>query len=243
MSERHLTELYDEAFRLFTSHTDEKEVLYRKIGDRIERLGVSSMLDIGAGNGELAIPLSRKVKTYVAVEHKPEYTEALKKEGLKTVLGTFPCRVSGHFDMVLASHSVPWNRHDSGLFLREVIRKLKTGGVFLLITYDHEDGNWKELLESCFPRLLQKNQGRVAHLKSFLPTFGQCVCRTAIAEVRTRTPEDMRKALAFVYSDGLERKHQEFLGNTQVLEFLGRKHEEGEEYRFSFEHIIFEVYP
>ena len=73
-----MEEQYIKDFETFLKHTDEKEVLYQALAEEIKSNHFSSILDIGAGNGDLSLPLSKLVNRYLAVEQKPKYVQRLK---------------------------------------------------------------------------------------------------------------------------------------------------------------------
>lgn len=243
MGERHLANLYKKSFHFFSSSTNEKGVLIREIGGRIVSLRLSSILDIGAGSGDLAIPLSRMVERYVAIEQRPDYVKTLRNGKLQVVEGVFPCDVSGCFDVVLSSHSISWGREKMELFVREAIKRVAKGGVFLLVTYDNEEGDWARLVQSCFPRSTSRHNGRIEHLKTFLPKCGRCNGEVVETTIKTRSFKDFLEALAFVYSHGLETKYQEFIENRSIPNYLKGNYEKDGRFSFPFKNIIFEVYP
>ena len=112
MKEHRLTEEYTKAFRAFLDHTTEKQDLFAALKRRIEVAGAQSLLDIGAGNGDLAIPLSELVTTYLAIEPKPDFAAKLMANGIKVINSAFPCDFGGTFDAVLASHVIPWETNE-----------------------------------------------------------------------------------------------------------------------------------
>ena len=68
-----MEDIYKNDFEKFLSHTDEKKVLLDEISKEIEKHKTESLLDIGAGNGLLSIPLSKKVESYLAVEPNKKF--------------------------------------------------------------------------------------------------------------------------------------------------------------------------
>ena len=88
-------------------HYNQKEVLLQHISHHIEKIGASSLLDIGAGDGKLAIPLSKKTENYAAIESSHERVDLLRKAGLTVIEGIFPINVGGLYHMVLIVHSLP----------------------------------------------------------------------------------------------------------------------------------------
>ncbi len=104
-------ELYYQGFHDFLACSDEKVIYRDRFSDYVRRHGVSSVLDIGAGNGDVAILLSRQVDDYLAVEHNSDYTRQLEEAGLAVVPRRFPTEISGRYGLVIMSHIIS---HTSG---------------------------------------------------------------------------------------------------------------------------------
>src|SRR5262245_55562927 len=101
-----LTLDYRKAFETFLQSTNEKQEFARILIQQIRDRGVSSLLDIGAGNGELALPLSQQVKRYLAVEPNFAHAAVLRNLCLQVIEKPFPCQIDETFDMVVASHVI-----------------------------------------------------------------------------------------------------------------------------------------
>lgn len=117
MHPHRLSQTYDDAFRAFLNHTDEKRILFGEISQRIAEKNIKSLLDIGAGNGQLSIPLAQLAKRYLAVEARENYVQKLRNAGLEVCHAVFPCIINDRFNMVLASRSTPWRSEDYQPFI------------------------------------------------------------------------------------------------------------------------------
>jgi SAM-dependent methyltransferase len=104
-SNRVMPDSYQSDFEAYLACTDEKEILLREIRRDFHRQKVKTVLDIGAGNGKLSIPLSKEF-SYLAVEKKPEFVKSLTKNGVSVIEGLFPIPIEEKFDAVLISHSL-----------------------------------------------------------------------------------------------------------------------------------------
>jgi SAM-dependent methyltransferase len=238
--ERHLTETYSNSFKKFLNHTDEKKILFEEINKRILENKSDSLLDIGAGNGDLAIPLSKTVEKYVAVERKPDYINKLRGVGLTVIDGLFPCEVGEKFDFILASHSFPWKRESYEPFINTAFKLLHAGGVFLGVTYDDENGDWIGMLDAC--GLEFNKESRLENMEKWLNYFSFFKRDIVTTYVRTESLEDMMGALAFVYSDGSGEKIEKFMGNEKIREYLEeKKYRNKYGYFFPFNHMFLEI--
>jgi len=131
-----LTHVYSKAFAAFLACTDEKLVLLQEIGRDLKHRRVQTVLDIGAGNGDLAIPLSTQVDRYVAIEPKGDYATRLREHDIAVIEQAFPCELGTTFDAVLSSHSLPWKSAVYIPFLSAAWAHVAEKGVLLVITYD-----------------------------------------------------------------------------------------------------------
>ncbi len=86
---------------------NQKETLKKTVLDFVGKHSLRSMLDIGAGFVETAVPYAQAVSRYLAVEQDAEKVEKLRAAGLEVVAGKFPVEISERFDLVLSSHSIP----------------------------------------------------------------------------------------------------------------------------------------
>lgn len=240
--EHHVTATYSDSFKKYLSHTNEKSVLFEEIKRRLEFAKPKTVLDIGAGNGDMAIPLSQGNYEYIALERKPDYVTKLKNAGLKVIDAYFPTDIDKKFDFILSSHSLPWKKENYDPFVLSAINLLNAGGIFLIITYDDESGDWKKLVDECGLPVSVKKESRLKALDKWLPSLGRSYNKTIVKTyVRADTLNDILEALAFVYSDGKEEKIATFLNSDRVKEYLERKYKSSEGYSFPFSHIFLEI--
>lgn len=124
----------------------QKFTLVDNIIRRVEQVGAKSLLDIGAGSTEVALPLSRAVDTYLAVEQEPARAAKLREANLNVVAGRFPVPINQTFDMVLSSHSIPERSLSSyPSFLSEAWKLTNHGGQLLIVTFKGKHGDLARL--------------------------------------------------------------------------------------------------
>lgn len=139
---------YATYFAKFVQHTNEKPVFIEEIINIIRQRQVKSMLDIGAGNGALSIPLARLVPDYVAIESNVNHIALLKDASLSVIPQKFPCPVQGTFDLVLASHVLSYQTLDQREFVNCAFDMVNHRGILLLVTFrSNEKNEWTELIE------------------------------------------------------------------------------------------------
>ena len=229
---------YKNDFEKFLAHTNEKKILLSEIVSEIEKRQVKSMLDIGAGNGLLSIPLSKHVVEYLAVEPTDSFVETLKSAGLETIHGSFPMSIVKRFDMVLTSHSVSFLRDRVEAFVRSAFEHVNESGVLLIVTYSGKEGPWGELI-----RKLDQEQSPIEFIEykellTLVETIGKVDVRKVKTTVETDTLEDMIDALTFIASNGIpELKAQFLMKKEQIVDFLG-SYKKGTGYVFPFLHYF-----
>lgn len=236
-------EEYTRAFHAFLDCTDEKKVFLEKIGEKLRDHNVSSVLDIGAGNGDLAIPLSKLVDTYVAIEPVSQQADILRKAGLTVFESLFPCPINENFDLVLISHSLPWKQEKYQPFLTEAKKLVAANGSILVITYDDSTGDWHKLLVECGLPSKRRITNHVSALIEFLPSLSPRITRTdIITTVASTDLEKVMRALAFVYSDGEPDHFAEFMSSEKVRSYIrDRYHDPLKGFSFPFAHIFLEM--
>jgi len=241
MKEHRLTEDYTRAFRAFLDHTNEKKDLLAVLKRRIEAARAHSLLDIGAGNGDLAVPLSKLVDVYLAVEPKADFVAKLQAGGITTIHAAFPTDINQTFDVVLASHVVPWEEGESETFLRAAWRLLNPKGSFMMITYDEEVSEWGELLQASGLPIDSVGQGHFAGYKTLLASLGNLEVEPITTYVETESLDDMLLALAFVYGDGMPDRAEQFQENPVVQKTLEADYHNDGRYCFPFTHYLLQA--
>jgi SAM-dependent methyltransferase len=234
-----MTNDYKNDFEKFLSHTDEKVILLDEITKEIEKCGAKSLLDIGAGDGQLSIPISKKVTTYLAVEPKKDFVEKLKEANLNVIQGTFPLEVPGIFDFVLSSHSISYDKELYEAFVRKAMNLLNPGGTFLIITYRGQEDDWTDLMKHFGENPIDRNRVGFNKIIELLYSLGDVKTRKVATFVRTKNLEDMIQALSFVASNGNVVAKNKFLEHRSQLEkILSSRYKDGESYFFPFQHFF-----
>lgn len=230
---------YKNDFEKFLTHTNEKQVLLEEIIKDIKKYNIQSLLDIGAGNGLLAIPLSQQVHRYLAVEPKESFAEKLKSNNLDVIQAGFPVDVPEKFDLILSSHSICYDRERFEPFIRKAFELLKPNGVFLIITYRGQEDNWNELLDFLGQNKMDFNRKGFNSIIELLNTLGVVTIRKITTKVVTNNINDMIQALSFVFSDGKSEKKKTFLNYQAKLEkLLNSKYKTEKGYYFPFQHFF-----
>ena len=245
-----MSDSYINAFQKFLSHTDEKEIFLDEIAKEIKKYNAHSLLDIGAGDGLLSIPLSKKVDRYLAIEPKGEYVKKLQDTGLEVAQGEFPMEINESFDLVLSSHSLgSYRKENFESFVREAWKLVNSKGVLLMITYRGQEDDWTNLMDHIGVKKKEfeikiGDYNRIGYnaLIELLNSLGEIKTRKVVTKVVTDNIEDMIQALSFVFSYGKAEKKEQFLSfRTKLEKILNSKYKDDKGYYFPFQHFFITV--
>ena len=232
-------DLYSSDFEKYLSHTNEKAILRDVLLNYISDWGVGSVLDIGAGNGDLSVPLSENVGEYVAVEPKPNFVSMLKRKNINVIDKMFPCEVGGSYDLILCSHSVPYEKEDFEPFLQEAWKRVNDGGHLVMITYAGSKDDWNTLLERLEIDPFEDHIGRYLKRKQFLESLGFTDVRMVRTCLECDNVYDMFEALSFVAGGGIAEKKKPFLDKrNEVEKILKEEYCYDERFVFPFDHYF-----
>lgn len=242
---RHQEEsLYAQAFAMHLRGTDEKAVLAKEITDRVKLHKSRSIIDIGAGRGEIAIRIFRRVERYLAIERRPDYAARLQEYGIRVLRRTFPCEVPAMFSMALMSHSVPSGARERAAMIDAAWELLVPGGVMLIITYDSgENTAWHEFLVGSGLRDPRAPSQRLHQLREYVQSLPEVasISESRIDSTLSHTNErDMIDAMGFVYTDGRADSFRDFSCNPRVRMQIARCFSD-DHYSFPFTHACIEV--
>jgi SAM-dependent methyltransferase len=238
-------DIYEEDFSFYLKITNEKSVLAREIITLFDRLKVKSVLDIGAGNGDLSSLIYKKVDKFTAIEPRREFTKLLGERGINFIEKSFPCDTGKEkYDFVLCSHSVPCFQEDYEPFLKEAFGKLNKDGNLLVITYIGEGDDWNYFLKDAGVQPFSNTLVNYTDRKNFLSKMGELKEWFISSKVESSSIEDLVKALGFVASGGEKDKRDAFLSKTdKIRDILNDKYydKESKKYFFPFRHVFLTV--
>jgi 2-polyprenyl-3-methyl-5-hydroxy-6-metoxy-1,4-benzoquinol methylase len=191
--------IYIKDFEKFLKHTDEKQILLKRISAEIKRNNIKKLLDIGAGNGLLAIPLSRQVFEYTAIEPKKDYINILKKYGLKVIERKFPDnKIVDIYDGILISHVISYENDNYKKFIASAWKLLKPGGFLFIITHKGEKNEWTKLLEKIDLCEIIYSQNSFEKMKILLKSLGNFKFKKIISHVNADNVNDLEIGRAHV---------------------------------------------
>jgi len=237
--------IYEEDFSSYLKIANEKPVLAQEIITLFDKLNVKSVLDIGAGNGDLSSLIYNEVEKYTAIEPRKEFVKLLREKNINVIEGTFPCDIGKmKYDLVLCSHSVPYIQGDYEPFLKEAYERLNKNGNMLVITYIGEGDDWNNFLKDTGVKPFVNTLVNYTDRKNFLSELGELKEWFVFSRLESSSIEDLVKALGFVASAGEKDKKEDFLSKTnKIHEILEDKYcnKESGKYFFPFRHVFLTV--
>ncbi len=232
---------YKQDFEKFLIYTNEKKVLLHAIKKEIASHNISSLLDIGPGDGRLSIPLSLEVTSYLGVESNKLYIDKLRQENLRILPGNFPLFINETFDMVLMSHSLTYKPNLINDFIIKGWELLHSPGIIMIIIFRAERDDWTTLLSEIGENPEKKYSECYQIIIKTLESIGSIQIKTVTTEVRTNTLDEMIEALSFVASDGNIQKKTAFIDHEAKLKIILEKYKQNDSYYFPFQHIVLMV--
>jgi 2-polyprenyl-3-methyl-5-hydroxy-6-metoxy-1,4-benzoquinol methylase len=198
----------------------------------------SSLLDIGAGGPSMAIPLSRIVKRYLAIEEDQEVARVLQAEGLDTLVGTFPVQVHESFDLVLSCHTVP----EAGVeyyseFLDCAWHSVKVGGVLLVVTFKGGRGDSAILREELTGSAIGKDPQFEAILQN-LARLG--VLRIEKINTYVRSPR-ITDIIGYIGKIVFRAESEKLTHLDRLAEILFMRYRLDDVYIFPLQHLFLSV--
>lgn len=235
---------YVDGYQEFTTFTDEKTVLARAIGNA---LVPGSLLDIGAGTGDIPDALELSPADYLAVEQLPEFAAVLRAKGYEVIEDLFPCAEMPDrtFNNILMSY-VFYDPTQTKAMLDPAWELLEEGGRLIAVTYGDRPDDYKDLMQR-IGRARRNPDGR--ELDFMTDTFhqmGTVDAKVVTSHIFGGSLADVARALSFVATNnqfGNEKKRQEIVGEIMAEQelFDERYQVEDGSFVFPMDHYMFVV--
>ncbi|OGZ73478.1 MAG: hypothetical protein A3A98_01370 [Candidatus Staskawiczbacteria bacterium RIFCSPLOWO2_01_FULL_40_39] len=213
---------------------NQKKILLRNIIESIKENGVKSLLDIGAGDVSFAKSIAEHVDSYTAVEKNDDRVRRLQAESLETIKGVFPSiKVTGRYDMVLSSHSIPERIHLIVPFIEKAYRLLKPGGTLLAITFKGGKGDTFKLSKQLDGKRIIHDELLFKELLLQLEKFG----KVKIVRKNSTIKSDNLTEILNIILNAIGNKKGKIY-KKQIKSILGKQFKKNSKYSFSFEHLF-----
>lgn len=239
--------IYSELFKNYVSNTNGKNLIANNIATLLLKEGYSNCLDIGGGNGKIAITLGKHLDKIVIVEPNKRLISDIKINKIaniqivnKKIENYIPSQL---FDVVLMSYFL--DSFDTGhikYLLNKIFPSIKKGGKIIGVTY--LDGcDWDSF--SCFvsKKLGIKRTGGLSRLLTKLRTIGLNLRVLKIVDTKIfgKNLDDLYKNLSFFAYEDFER-YKKFKNDmiSKLAYYANIKTQKAE---LSVKEIIYEIVP
>lgn len=212
---------------------------------KIESENIQSVLDIGAGFGELGSIISRKVEKYLAIEENPYCISALTIRELDVLAASFPIKLDDHFDMVLCCYSLAIRPGcDFKAFINQAWNLVNDGGSLVLAMYEGYRDDWTELL-----RYINEDDRLDARFSlyqsviAYLATLSEELTTQKLTSViNTDSYQKMVESLAFLSGNGDPDRSTRFIKKAEkAIEFLNSYRTKENLFIFSVVHELITI--
>jgi len=231
---------YRISFENFLRCTNEKEILLASMSDYIKKLKIKSLLDIGAGNGDIAIPLSRMVDSYMAVEKNENFVKKLSSKKINVIKANFPeekFKLKKKFDLVLCSYVIPHNK-DFKKFISEAWEYINSGGHLLIITHSRSRDECGKFFKKIKFKNFWDNPSFFPRLINYLKILGKVSVKEVMSTIRSVDLHEFFSALAFIASGGESDKEKLFYKKKEEIEKVIKRDYKKEIYEFPLKHYF-----
>ncbi len=212
-------------------------MLVENVAKYVHRARIASLLDVGAGHEITAVPLSRTVSRYLAIEHNEQSASELRRLGLKVMTSTFPVPLNETFDMVLSSHSVPELRLDLyEAFLNGAWNALNPLGTLLIVTFKGCRGDIAALREEITGEAVCRDPQRETII-NILSKWGNVRIERVNSYLQSLDPRDIVFYLRSLLRSEIEREQY----STRLLEILEMRYKFDSRYIFPTEHAFMSI--
>jgi SAM-dependent methyltransferase len=230
--------LYYQGLENLTQCSDEKQVYVTTFTNYISHYGANSLLDIGAGDGQVALPISDIVEHYVAIEQNPQYAARLRQAGKQVIEEVFPTEVEDSYDLVLMSHVISHTAGEHTTLVAPAWELVKPDGHLLVVTHRGiEQDDWSQLLDRIGLGYGGRFNENLHDCLSDLRTKGETEVQNVTSTLTTDNASSMIAAMAFLASNGEQPRYDAFMDRANEVEaILGDKYQTAKGLSFPFLH-------
>lgn len=190
---------YKKSFGLFLRRTNEKSVIEKFIMENIKFNNKTSFLDIGAGDGSLALKLSKKVKSTLVVEpNQSFYKLLLKQKGIRILNKIWEeVNLNESFDFILVAYVITYfPKTKRGQLIKKIYNMLNHGGSILILSVDAQKGSWRKIHTYFYKLINHDHYSSDSELKQIMQEYG-AVSKSFKTQVISKNSDEMLKILGF----------------------------------------------
>ncbi len=197
---------YKKSFDLFLKRTDEKSVIKKFIDRHIPLHEDIRFLDIGGGDGSLAIMISKKVGSTLVIEPNRDFCKQLRKKGIRTINTKWEdAYPNGAYDFILAAYVVtyfPKNKRKK--LIEKIYKYLRFNGTALILSVDAKRGSWRQIHTYFYKLTGHTHYSSDKELKKIIQKY-KLITTTFKTHIIAKNADEMLEILGFDFYKYLEK--------------------------------------
>ena len=203
LKEKNLTNMqdskYKKSFKLFLKNTNEKSVILKFIEEHIFLDKNKKFLDIGGGDGVLALTLAKNVDSIVIIEPNTYFVKKIKNNRNIEIINDKweNVKLEKKFDFILAAYVVtyfPQNKRK--ILIKKMFQKLNKDGKLLILSIDAKRGSGRKIHTYFYKLMDVKHKSSDEKLKRIINNYKakRIIFKT---KVRAKNTIEMLDILSF----------------------------------------------
>ena len=231
---------YVEKYQDFLTTTDEKAVIASAVGSILFE---GSIIDIGAGTGDIPDILGIDPQRYTAIEQRPEFIDLLKSKGYSVIESLFPCEAPKQYDNALMSY-VLYGREQCEEMIDPAWELVKPEGQLIAVTYRDNEDDYNRLLHRSGHTRRVNTDTRFNYLEDRFSSLGQLAVSSIRSHIYSSTVDGLAAAVSFMATNtpvGTPEMrhviHEAIVAEQSYLDETYRTTEG--EYQFPIDHYLF----
>lgn len=231
---------YIDKYLEYLCSTNEKMI----ISDQINvHLIEGSILDIGAGTGDIVEKIDLKKYDYTCVEHRPEFVKILKSRGLSVIEGIFPCKCQKTYTNVILSYVLGNIKHCE-ILINSAWQQLDQYGQLIIVTYRDSMDDFNRLLQRVGYEGRKTYDMRYNYLISELNKLGKTNIINFKSKIIANTIASLVRSIGFLATntqDGSPAKRNQIIDTlSKEIDYINKYYLIRDNlYEFPIEHYIF----
>lgn len=231
--QENIDSLYAQSFKRFLHATNEKDAVVNALSHGVMKNG-DTILDIGAGNGELAGKLIGRYQPskYVGIELNKAFHDPLAALGVEVIPKPYPQADShlgdSQFGTVLTSYSVPLTNPDRIDFVHHAFERTRDGdGTMAIVSFADQD-QWStiaaeinDLIGDAIPAEEPAGQPGIENfvdaLQEECADLGYVNASMFTSEIKGESIDDLFHSIAFIATAGMKSALQEYYQSKKAV--------------------------
>jgi hypothetical protein len=185
-------------YQEFVRATDEKRIIAAEVSDFLRP---GTILDIGAGTGEIPDWLGVDRDLYTAIECQPESATCLRHKGYRVIEDLFPCPVPANYDNVLLLHCL-YGPEQCHIMVNAAWTLVAADGRLVAVTFRDTLDEYNTLLHRVGHTLRGATDSRFRLLIRTFTVLGRLRVRRLRSYLRAGSVRELANLLSFMATNG-----------------------------------------